>query len=70
MFSILWLFAGFLTGLLIAVVFTPPLRSVPGLPTPYDVKPMHTESGCVKFKTIKVPCANATSLNFIASQHK
>jgi len=70
MFSIFWLFAGFLTGLLIAVVFTPPLRNVPQLPTPYDIKPVHTDAGCVRFRTTEVPCVNATSLNFIASQHK
>jgi hypothetical protein len=32
---------------------------------------MHTTSGCVKFKSTEVPCtSDATSLNFIASQHK
>ena len=71
MFSVLWLFVGFLVGLLISVVFTPPLRNVPQLPTPNDGIPMHTGSGCVKFATKEVPCiSQASSLNFIASQHK
>ena len=71
MFSIFWLFVGFLIGLLIAVVFTPPLRSQSQLPTPHDDTVMHTGSGCVKFNTKEVPCTSkTTSLNFIASQHK
>ena len=71
MFSVFWIFAGFLVGLLISVVFTPPLRSQPSLPTPHDDTVMHTGSGCVKFNTVEVPCSSkTTSLNFIASQHK
>ena len=71
MFSIFWLFVGFLVGLLISVVFTPPLRNVPHLPTPHDTSSIHTGSGCVKFDTKEVPCnSQTTSLNFIASQHK
>ena len=71
MFSILWIFIGFLVGLLISCVFTPPLRSIPQVPTPNSNAVMHTGSGCVKFKTSEVPCnGNTTSLNFIASQHK
>jgi hypothetical protein len=67
----LWLFVGFLTGLLISVVFTPPLRSEPHLPTPHDQTVMHTGSGCVKFDTKEVPCTETkSSLNFVASQHK
>jgi hypothetical protein len=71
MFSVFWLFSGFLVGLLIAVVFTPPLRTNPQVPTPHDDEIIHTETGCVKFKTREVPCtAQTSSLNFIASQHK
>ena len=70
MFSLFWLFVGFLVGLTITAVFTPPLRNVPHLPTPHDGTPVHTGAGCVKFQTTEVPCPkNATSLNFIAS-HK
>jgi hypothetical protein len=71
MFSIFWLFVGFLVGLTISAVFTPPLRDVPQLPTPHSSNAMHTGSGCVKFDTKEVPCdSKTTSLNFIASQHK
>jgi hypothetical protein len=71
MFSIFWLFVGFLTGLTISAVFTPPLREIPQVPTPYSVNLLHTGTGCVKFTTNEVPCGkDSTSLNFIASQHK
>jgi len=71
MFSVFWLFVGFLTGLTISAVFTPPTRDIPQVPTPDGDNLLHTDSGCVKFKTKEVPCgADSTSLNFIASQHK
>ena len=71
MFSIFWLFVGFLVGLLVAVVFTPPIRNQPQVPTPHGDIPLHTGTGCVKFNTTEVPCSKgSTSLNFIASQHK
>jgi hypothetical protein len=70
MFSLFWLFVGFLVGLTISAVFTPPLRQVPMVPTPHDETSVYTPSGCVKFRTTETPCTkNATSLNFIAS-HK
>ena len=71
MFSVFWIFVGFLTGLTISAVFTPPTRDMPQLPTPNSNNPLHTGSGCVKFTTKEVPCGReSTSLNFIASQHK
>lgn len=71
MFSVFWLFVGFLTGLTISAVFTPPIRDLPQVPTPDSDTLLHTGSGCVKFITKEVPCGkNSTSLNFIASQHK
>jgi hypothetical protein len=71
MFSIFWLFVGFLTGLTISAVFTPPIRDIPQLPTPDSDRLLHTGTGCVKFTTTEVPCGkDSTSLNFIASQHK
>jgi len=70
MFSVFWLFVGFLVGLLVSAVFTPPLRNNPQLPTPNETGAMHTGKGCVKFTTKEVPCtAEKTSLNFVAS-HK
>ena len=71
MFSLFWIFAGFVVGLLISSVFTPPIRNIPQLPTPKDKSSIHTDTGCVTFHTTEVPCVkNTTSLNFIASQHK
>jgi len=71
MFSIFWLFVGFLTGLTISAVFIPPIRDVLQVPTPDNDNLLHTGSGCVKFITTEVPCEkDSTSLNFIASQHK
>jgi len=71
MFSIFWLFVGFLTGLIISAVFTPPIRDVMQVPIPNGYNLLHTGTGCVKFTTTEVPCGkDSTSLNFIASQHK
>jgi len=71
MFSISWIFIGLLVGMLIVAVFEPPMRKDMHLPTPEDTSVMHTTSGCVKFKSTEVPCtSDATSLNFVASQHK
>ena len=69
MFSLLWLFAGAIVGLLVVSVFIPPFRRDMQLPTPYDARPMRTNASCVKFKTMEVPCTlTATTLNFIASE--
>jgi len=69
MFSVLWLFVGTLVGLLIVSVFVPPFRRDMQLPTPFDRRPMRTNSSCVKFETMEVPCTlTATTLNFIASE--
>ena len=71
MFSLLWVFIGALTGLLLASVFTPPTRKEPELPTPHSREVYHTPHGCVRFVTKSVPCPdNAKSMNFIVSQHK
>jgi len=71
MFSVFWIFVGFLTGLTISAVFTPPTRDIPIVPMPNDNNVLDTGTGCVKFTTKEVPCEkDSTSLNFIASQHK
>jgi hypothetical protein len=71
MISIPWLFAGILIGLLIVSVFHPPIHSDKGVPYPGKSNRFYTESGCVKFTSKEVPCSSkATSLNFVASQHK
>ncbi len=71
MISLKWLFIGAITGLLMVSVFTPPARNIPALPTPDNEEPFHTEHGCVKMIAEEVECMpSATSLNFLASQHK
>jgi len=71
MISLLWVFIGALTGLVLVSVFTPPPRKNPAVPTPTNGDPFHTPNGCVKFKATEVECMpSATSLNFIASEHK
>jgi len=71
MFSIAWIFVGAIVGMLVCAVFAPPRRNDPKLPTPHTKKVFHTPTGCVKFKTHEVECSrDATSLNFVASQHK
>ena len=71
MISLTWLFIGAIVGLLVVSVFIPPNRKVPSLPTPNSDDVYHTPTGCVKFKTEEVECMpSATSLNFIASNHK
>lgn len=71
MINIFWTFIGAVVGLLLVSVFTPPNRNVPSLPTPDNDHVFKTANGCVKFKSEEVECMpSATSLNFIASEHK
>ena len=71
MLDVFWLFIGILVGLLVVAVFIPPNQKDNQLPTPDDESEFHTKTGCVKFKAEEVPCTDdATSLNFVASQHK
>ena len=71
MINIFWLFVGAVAGLLLVSVFTPPNRNVPSLPTPDNEEVFKTTHGCVRFKADEVECMpSATSLNFIASEHK
>lgn len=69
MISLLWVFMGSLVGMLIVAVFSPPPRDEKGVPTPESKKAFHTNTGCVKFKAVEVPCnGKQTSLNLVASQ--
>lgn len=71
MISILWVFVGVLSGLLVASVFNPAERKVPSVPTPTDSGIHQTGTGCVKFRTEEVSCdGHEMPLNVIASQHK
>jgi hypothetical protein len=70
MISLLWLFVGTIVGMLIVAVFSPPPRDEKGVPTPDSKKPFHTNTGCVKFKAVEVPCdGKQTSLNLVAQQY-
>jgi|LakMenEpi03Aug12_release.lakeMendotaPanAssembly.Ray.scaffolds.fasta_scaffold1728620_2 hypothetical protein len=71
MINLFWLFIGAVVGMLLVSVFTPPNRNIPTLPTPDNDNVFKTPNGCVKFIANEVECnSTATSLNFIASQHK
>jgi hypothetical protein len=71
MLDLFWLMIGTITGMLLVSVFTPPNRNVPSLPTPDSEEVFKTAAGCVRFKSSEVECMpSATSLNFVASQHK
>ena len=71
MIDLFWLAIGVITGLLLVSVFTPPNRNVPTLPTPDNDEVFKTPHGCVRFKSEEVECMpSASSLNFVASQHK
>lgn len=71
MISLLWVFIGAVVGLILVSVFTPPPRKMKTLPTPDNTELFHTPHGCVKFEAKEVDCMpSATSLNFIASEHK
>ena len=70
MISLLWLFVGPLVGMLIVSVFSPPPRDEKGVPTPNSKHTFHTNTGCVKFKPVEVPCdGKQTSLNLVAQQY-
>jgi hypothetical protein len=71
MMSLMWTFVGALVGLVLVSVFTPPPRKVMSLPTPENTDLFHSPHGCLQFETTEVECMpSATSLNFIASEHK
>jgi len=70
MISLLWLFVGTIVGMLIVAVFSPPPRDEKSVPTPESKQPFHTNTGCVKFKAVEVPCdGKQTSLNLVAQQY-
>jgi hypothetical protein len=71
MISVLWLFIGSIVGLLVVSIFNPPMRDLPKVPVPGEENFFNTKTGCIKLITTEVPCTNkATSLNFVAAQHK
>lgn len=71
MIELRWLVAGLVVGLLIATVLVPPTRKKMSVPSPADNSIYHTDTGCVRFTAIEVPCtAESDSLNLLASLAK
>jgi hypothetical protein len=69
MFEVPWIVTGMIVGLLFSTVFIPPTRTVKSLPTPHDRDVYHTETGCVRFEAVEVPCPDEpASLNLLASR--
>jgi hypothetical protein len=71
MLELPWVVAGLIVGLLISAVSVPPARTVKALPQPNDSSIYHTDTGCVRFNAIEVPCTQEPdSLNLLASLTK
>jgi hypothetical protein len=71
MLELPWVVAGLITGLLFATVLVPPTRKQVQVPQPNDSSVYHTDTGCVRFHSVEVPCvAEADSLNLLASLSK
>jgi hypothetical protein len=71
MIELRWLVAGLVIGLLIATVLVPPTRKKMSVPSPADRSVYHTDTGCVRFTAVEVPCVEgADSLNALASLAK
>jgi len=71
MIQLKWLIAGLIAGLLISTVLIPPTRKKVSIPQPNDSSIYHTDSGCVRFDAVEVPCVSEPdSLNLLASLAK
>ena len=71
MIELRWVVAGLIVGLLIATVLVPPTRKKMSVPSPADNSVYHTDTGCVRFSAVEVPCtAESDSLNLLASLAK
>ena len=71
MIQVPWVVAGLILGLLVSAVSVPPARKVKALPQPNDSSVYHTDTGCVRFNAIEVPCTQEPdSLNLLASLTK
>lgn len=67
MIEVRWVVAGLIIGLLISTVTSPPTRKKITIPQPNDSSIYHTETGCVRFEAIEVPCTHEPdSLNLLA----
>ena len=71
MLELKWVVAGLILGLLVSTVVIPPTRKKVMIPQPNDSSVYHTDTGCVRFSAVEVPCvAEADSLNLLASLSK
>ena len=70
-FSLPYVFAGMLTGVVLSAVMAPPTRKVKHAPTPFDDTTYKLDTGCIRVRATEVPCtANTDSLNLLGLQHK
>lgn len=70
MIQIKWLVGGLLFGLLLSTVVIPPTRKKITIPQPNDSSVYHTQTGCVRFDAVEVPCVQeADSLNLLAAKN-
>jgi hypothetical protein len=66
-----WFAGGTILGMLISTVMIPPTRKEAKLPRPHDPSVYSTDSGCVRFESVEVPCGQEPeSLNLLASLTK
>lgn len=71
MIQLRWIVGGLVVGLLISTVVIPPTRKKITLPQPNDSSVYHTDTGCVRFEAIEVPCVQQPdSLNLLSSLTK
>jgi hypothetical protein len=70
MLQLRWIIVGVVVGMLLSTVFIPPTRKVKTVPSPHDNSVYHTDTGCVRFTAVEVPCvAEPDSLNLLASNN-
>lgn len=70
MLELRWIVVGLVTGMLLSTVLIPPTRKTKSVPSPHDNGVYHTETGCVRFTAVEVPCvAEPDSLNLLASNN-
>lgn len=69
MIQLPWVIAGVIIGMLISTVIIPPTRKQPTIPQPHDPAVYTTDTGCVRFEAVEVPCTQEPdSLNLLASK--
>lgn len=69
MIQLKWVVGGLILGLLISTVIIPPTRKKISIPQPNDSSIYHTDTGCVRFEAVEVPCVDeADSLNLLAAR--